>query len=167
MSFISGAKGSRPSNRVNEVELDLTPVMNLFIILVPSLVSIAILVHVAIIQINLPPSAGQRSGVPHKKDLKLTVSVTSHGYKLSLGETLIDSIPKAEDKFNIPGLINSIIKTRDKIENKSEMVVAVDDGIVFDDVVATIDGGKAGGFDKVSLAAGNNGSNSLSNVKRM
>jgi biopolymer transport protein ExbD len=154
MSFIAQAKQSRVSHLAPEVDLDMTPIMNLFVILVPSLVSIAVFVHIAIISVTLPPAAGAGTGGPKKSDLKLTVSVGESGFTVSLGDALLDSLPKAAGKFDLAALTNSLTRIRDRLADKDDLVVAVDDGIIFDEVVAAMDAGRQGGFSRVSLAGG-------------
>jgi len=154
MSFIAQAKQSRVSRLAPEVDLDMTPIMNLFVILVPSLVSIAVFVHIAVISVTLPPAAGAGMGGPKKADLKLTVSVGEPGFVISLGDSLLDSLPKVTGKFDLPGLANSLARIRERLANKDDVVVAVDDGIIFDEVVSAMDAGRQSGFSRVSLAGG-------------
>jgi len=41
------------------IELDVTPVMNLFMVLIPFLVSMAVFTHIAVIDFSLPPARYQ------------------------------------------------------------------------------------------------------------
>jgi biopolymer transport protein ExbD len=154
MSLLAKIQGIRPSKILEEADLDLTPIMNLFIILVPSLVSIAVFVHIAVIQINLPSNSTGAGSGPRKSDLKLTVSMSpDRSYVLALGDQVLDSIPAVSGGFDLAKLGNSLQTVRSRLNNQDEIVVAVADGINFDQVVSTMDAGKQSGFGKVSLAA--------------
>ena len=47
-----------PSEAADVADLDVTPVMNMFVILIPFLVSMAVFAHVSIIEFSLPPNVG-------------------------------------------------------------------------------------------------------------
>jgi hypothetical protein len=47
-----------PSASFDENDIDITPMMNMFIILVTFLVSMAVFTHVAILDFSLPPNVG-------------------------------------------------------------------------------------------------------------
>lgn len=157
MSFLAGARQARPSSSApDEVDLDLTPIMNLFIILVPSLVSIAVFVHVAVIRADLPPNAAGAAG-PGKADLKVTLTILPSAFTLSVGEILLDSLPKTGGIYDFKALASSLARERDKAKNRDDLVVAVEDGVIFDDVVAAMDAGRSAGFSKLGLAGGAGG----------
>ncbi len=79
----------RPSKRIKgayyEAEADLTPMMNLMVVLIPLLLTTAEFVRLGVIDINLPPAAqeveGMESAVVDKLDLALTI--TDKGYFIS------------------------------------------------------------------------------------
>ena len=62
-----------PSDAEEDTEVDVAPVMNMFIILVTFLISMAVFTHMAILEFSLPPNVGtgldQSQGKPK---LKLT-----------------------------------------------------------------------------------------------
>jgi biopolymer transport protein ExbD len=62
-------------------ELDLLPIMNLFSILIPFLLSVAVFQKMAVIDINMPPTttASTKDPITLTDELNLTVSITSTG----------------------------------------------------------------------------------------
>ncbi len=64
LSFLK--KRSTPSEVANEADIDVTPIMNMFIILIPFLVSMAVFTKLAIIEFNVPANSGKNlsTGTP-------------------------------------------------------------------------------------------------------
>ncbi len=152
-SFMKSA--SVPSAAMEaEIDLDVTPIMNVLIILIPFLASVAVYIHLSVIELSLPPNVGAgMAGAGEKPRLKLTVVVTGGYFLITHGENLLDSIPKAEDAYDYGGLSARLQAHRAKDANKEEVIVAVDNPILFKYVVDVMDICRGNGFTKVGLAS--------------
>jgi biopolymer transport protein ExbD len=82
----------KPSQRRNyheeEMELNLTPMMNLIAILIPALLVSTVFVEIAVINVSAPaigtaPDAEPPKDKPDKPPLNLTVTVTDKGFTLA------------------------------------------------------------------------------------
>jgi len=148
----------RPTHQLEAVNLDVTPVMNMFVILIPFLVSMAVFAQLSVLKFSLPSNAGAEQGGPQKKDLKLTVVMSPEAFLLTIGEMLVDSIPSTEEGLDFDRLSQALAENRETLTRKEEVVLAVDDKINFDNIVQTMDVCRNGGFSKIALsekAAGN------------
>jgi biopolymer transport protein ExbD len=154
--------GKLPSEKADTVDLDVTPVMNMFVILIPFLVSMAVFTHYSVLEFGLPPNAGMAGGGPSKADLKLTLVMGSAGFELVVGDSLMDSVSLGGNNGGLSGLESSLARVRAGLNRKDEVVVAVNDGIVFDKVVRVMDLCRKTGFEKVALAEGPNQADSES-----
>ena len=82
-------KPSRRSSRsIEEVEVNMTPIMNLMVVLIPLLLSSATLVKIGVIELNLPPAVGTKvsqTKAPKEteKKLDLAVTITEQGFFIS------------------------------------------------------------------------------------
>ncbi|MGL1934678.1 MAG: biopolymer transporter ExbD [Fibrobacterales bacterium] len=75
---------SRKRKKIKTDDLDLLPVMNLFSILIPFLLSVAVFQKMAIVEVNMP-SRSIMNNAPNKPDdqsLSLTVAITGDGLEL-------------------------------------------------------------------------------------
>ena len=136
------------------MELDLTPVMNMFLILVPFLVSMAVFTQVAIIEFSLPPNVG--AGLDDslgKPKLKLTVVLGNDHSKVTLGERMLDSIPSAGDRFDTDSLLARLKVRRAGADIQDEVIVAVLDPVRFKHVVNVMDVCRDAGFEKIGLSS--------------
>jgi biopolymer transport protein ExbD len=134
--------------------VDVVPVMNMFVILIPFLVSMAVFTQVSIIDFSVPSDAGQSSGQSSgKPKLKLTVLLTESYIGVTEGENLLDSIPVA-DKGHYPfdELGRALAARRPQSDFPDEIVVAVRDGIAFKYVVRAMDISRESGFSKIGIS---------------
>jgi biopolymer transport protein ExbD len=154
MSFISGMKAQQPSVLEEEVELNLTPIMNMFLVMIPFLVSMAVFAHMAIIEVNLPQDAAGQSKGPKSKDLKLTVVLATDGYSIVVGDSLYEAIPLVNGIHSPDSLRRSLESIRGSLTNREQLIVAVNDSIPFEKVVDAMDAGRESGFSKLSLSGG-------------
>jgi len=90
------------------VELDVTPVMNLFLVLIPFLVSMAVFTHLAVVEFSLPPGVspddakGQNDEVSNELDISIVI--TNKGYTIVGSGQKLPMIPKIDGKYNFTAL---------------------------------------------------------------
>lgn len=136
------------------VDVDITPVMNMFIILIPFLISMAVFTQVSILQFSLPPNTGseldQSGGNPK---LKLTVVVAPDYYALTYGERMLDSIPSIGGESGSERLKNQIGSLRPTLDIQDETIVAVKDNVSFQRMVEVMDVCRKAGFEKIGVSS--------------
>ena len=119
-----------------EMDLDIRPVMNLMVVLIPLLIASAEWVKLGIIEINVPPSkaAGAGEGEESQDEVKekelklgLKVAVTHDGITIGNAMVLLSgeegeegpTVPKNEDgTYNYEKLKKELIEIKKKIEGK-------------------------------------------------
>ena len=143
-----------PSEALDENDIDITPMMNMFIILVTFLVSMAVFTHIAIIDFSLPPNVGagldQSQGKPK---LKLTVRLGADFVGIVLGDKLLDSLPVVKEQFPFAELAARLIVRRKETAVQDEIVIASLDEIAFKHLVHVMDLCRETGFTKVGLSS--------------
>ncbi len=141
------------SDAANIIEIDVTPVMNMFVILIPFLVSMAVFTHLSILKFSLPPNAG--TGLENnseKPKLRITVIVASDHLAIVQGESMLDSIPKQKDEYDLDHFIQKLSLHRENTDIKNEAIVAVKDKIKFKYVISIMDKCREAGFEKLGLS---------------
>jgi biopolymer transport protein ExbD len=143
-----------PSQAVDIPELDVTPVMNMFVILIPFLVSMAVFTHVSIIELTLPPNVGAGLDASQGKPaVKLTVIVAPDYLAITSGEQMLDSLPADDEGYPFDGLSKRLRARREQATEKEEMIIAVRDRIAFKHVVRVMDRGRSAGFTRLALSS--------------
>jgi biopolymer transport protein ExbD len=152
-----GKKGFLPSEAIEaEIDIDVKPIMNVLIILIPFLVSVAVYTNLAVIDMSLPPNVTAAAGTGaanEKPKVKITVVVAQSFCAITLGESQLDSIPRSGEEYPYDTLVARLSARRAAADVKDEVIVAVRDKIRFKYVVRIMDACKKTGFEKVSLAS--------------
>ncbi|MFZ5518224.1 MAG: ExbD/TolR family protein [Candidatus Zhuqueibacterota bacterium] len=173
----------RPSFRRNvtqeEAELNMTPVMNLMVCLIPLLLTSAQFIKIGIIDLNLPPAIGasvsqMEAPKETEKKLDLAVTITDEGFFISSSLAILrgsegegPSIPLMTDgEYNFVELSNKLYELKRKaignFSDTEKIVIQAEPEINYQLVVNTLDAarnisveGKTFSlFPEVSLAAG-------------
>jgi biopolymer transport protein ExbD len=148
-------KSIRPPSEVTETaEIDVTPVMNMFIILIPFLVSMAVFTNLSIIEFSLPPNVGvAMNNAEQKPKPKLTVRVGTDYFGIVLGDTLYDSLAVNGDEFPFLSLEQRLRERKIALNTDNDIVVASRDEIPFKHIVTVMDICRNAGFSNVGLSS--------------
>ncbi|MDD5674721.1 MAG: biopolymer transporter ExbD [Chitinivibrionales bacterium] len=150
-------KGRVPSDALEgECDIDIKPMMNVLVILIPFLVSVAEYTHLSILELNLPANvtAAALPGVAAEKPKpKLTVVITPTHFAIILGESMLDSIARVNDNYDYTALEQKLVARHGSLGGENDCLVAVSDPVAFKFVVRVMDICRAVGFSKVGLAA--------------
>ena len=152
-SSIFKSSNRPPSEAADLPEIDVTPIMNMFVILIPFLVSMAVFTHLSILEFTLPPNIG--SGLINtgeKPKLKMTIVVTENYVAITHGETMLDSINLVNGSFDYNLIAEKISQYREKIEIKDEVIIAIRDKVKFKRIVSIMDKCKEAGFKKLGMS---------------
>lgn len=152
---LSFFRTSRPSEVVeDELELDITPLMNIFIILVAFLISMAIFTRLAIVEFTLPPNVNSEMNSSDEKPApKLTVRLDPEYIGVILGDKVLDSLPVINGDFPFAALSEKLLLRSKENNSKGEIVVASVDAIPFKLIVHAMDICRVAGFEKVGLSS--------------
>ena len=144
-----------PSDVAGEApEVDVTPVMNMFIILIPFLVTMAVFTQVSVVEFGLPPNVG--TGLDESKGepkLKITVVVAPAFLGITYGETMLDSLPAGPQGYDYDTFVERLRARREGADIKDEVIVAVRDSVRLKHVIAVMDRCRDNGFAEVGLSS--------------
>jgi biopolymer transport protein ExbD len=139
---------------VEDIELDITPLMNIFIILVAFLISMAIFTRLSIVEFSLPPNVNSGMNSSSEKPVpKLTIRLDINYVGIVLGEQMLDSIPAINNLYPYDELKRRLTAKRVEKTYKNEIIVASRDEIPFKQIVFVMDVCRESGFEKVGLSS--------------
>ena len=144
----SSIAARRLSRLPGVADLDVTPVMNMFIILIPFLISMSAFVHLATHDFSLPGESGADQAIT-RSELPLTVVIGPEAMALVQGDLVLGEFPLIDGQQDLPGLL-SLLKKQDF----ERVIVAVDDAESIGGLVACLDAIRGAGCAEVGLAAG-------------
>ncbi len=151
----------RSHNKIKEIPLDIRPVMNLMVVLIPILLYSAEFVKLSIRELNLPPAsaAGQRPGEQKQEKEKrfgLTVMISKEGFYIGNKEGYLSSegeeqtegqptIPVLEDgSYDFEKLQKKLLEIKEKIENQGfvdekSVIISAEADIAYKHIIKAID----------------------------
>jgi len=149
---------NKPSGRAHRGEekvgdLNLTPIMNLIIILIPALLISAAFVQIAVINVSAPQiGSGVAEEKPdsEEKKLNLTVAVTDKGFTvagtgavLGGGEGAEEAGPtvpiKGDGTYDYEALTAKLLEIKDAFPDEEKMVLNAEPDIKYTVVIGTMD----------------------------
>lgn len=121
-------------------DLDLLPIMNLFMVLIPFLLLSAVFVKISVIDIYLPQAPTTKAPADNKKPLEvLTINITNSGFSFSgLGKS-IPRINKQKGKYNYKELTKSLLSLKQKYPESGEVILLFIANTPYETVVKTMD----------------------------
>ena len=146
----------RRSSTSEEVEINLTPIMNLMVVLIPLLLSSAQFIKIGVIELNLPPAVGAKgvaTDAPKEieKKLDLAITVTDRGFFISSSLAILKgeqenspSIPILENgEYNFNELSQTLLNLKKKAIGKfsdtEKIVIQAEPEIKYQILISTMD----------------------------
>ena len=122
---------------VDPAELDMTTFLNLMVVLVPFLLITAVFSRITIVELNLPSAAGGTA--PTEPSIRVEVIVRDEGLELRNGATVIASIPKVEDRYDLEQLSEHVMSLKRQYPDQNEATVLLEPDIEYDHLIQVMD----------------------------
>lgn len=119
-------------------DLDVTPFLNLMVVLIPFLLATAVFSQVAIQELNLPQAAAG-GATPDKPLVTIEVMVRKSGLEIGNGKVITVSIPNKEDKYDLETLSLELRALKARYPDKEDINVLIEPRIRYSDVIAVMD----------------------------
>lgn len=146
----------RRHHKPESTELNLTPILNLMVVMIPLLLTNAQFIKIGVIELNLPPSVGATglaNDAPkeYNRTLDLTVSVTDQGFYISSATTVLEgekgagpTIPvNADGEYDFTALSQKLLEIKQKFSqdfsDSESIVIQAENQISYQVLVTTMD----------------------------
>lgn len=151
-------KAKLRSRQAGSEDLQMTPIMNVFLILVPFLLLTASFVKIAILEMSLPSLTQNTSSSmtqldEEKKPLVLNMlAIRPNGFELKSPTFNFPFIGKKGEQYDFEQLQTSLRQIKEKFPDSEDMVIQPEDAIKYDDVVKAMDRCRDSGFPNISIS---------------
>ena len=143
------------SKKRDDDEVNITPVMNLFLVLIPFLLLTAEFVRIAVLELNLPATGAAKD--PGKKDNKplvlIMVRIDENGIKIK-GPNVNSMIARTANSYEFEKLKKEIKQIKAKYPDTDEVMVQSTDNVTYENIVHVMDACRDNGFPNVSISGG-------------
>lgn len=156
MGGVSVGGGGHGGKKNLDSEIPLVPFIDLLLCCVMFLLVTAVWNRLARLDANqqVPGQQATEPVEPQEPQIKLYLQVTSAGFTIAstAGERI--EIPKAGGEFDVETLRTRLQERHTAEPNRRDLIVAPEDGVLYEDVVAAMDLAVGEGFPQVSLSDG-------------
>ncbi len=140
------------SKDIEPIDLDVTPVMNLFMVLIPFLVSMAVFTHLAVVDFSLPPSNISSDEIPETKELDISIVITSEGFRVVGTAKKLDIIPKVQNQYQFEQLRALLKAVKFEYPSQKSVVLVIEADVIYDDIIKFMDICRESQFPDVGLS---------------
>ena len=148
-------KQSLGRNRNREdPDVNIIPVMNIFLLLIPFLLLTAAFVKLAVLDISLPSiGKGGRVQQEQQKELVLVIlAIKESGFQLKSPGFKFDPIVKSGNQYNYQILRNQLKEIKLKHFSAEDIIISPEAKVKYDIIVKVMDRCREEGFPNVSLS---------------
>ena len=117
--------------------LNLTPMMDVFTVLVVFLLITAVFTSVTIMELNVPTNAGGHAS--NKPNFVIEVIVRKTGLEIANGSSIEAKIPKKDDKYDMKQLSEMLLRLKAQYPDKEDATVLMEPKIEYDYLVQVMD----------------------------
>ena len=143
------------------IDLDMTPMMNMLIILISFLVTMVVFTQLAVIKFSLPPSGpgeGNESATPPDTavhpEVDITVVISENGFQIIGEGRKLDPIPKNSKGYDFPRLGQFMKTLKDEYPTSESVVLLIDSTIIYQDIITSMDVVRENKFPNILLSGG-------------
>lgn len=138
---------------VESVEVDVTPVMNLFMVLIPFLVSMAVFTQLAVIDFSLPPGQSEApASEEESKELDISIVVSKKGFRIVGTGKQLDLVPIEKGSYQFDQLRVLLKAIKFQYPSQKGVVLVLEPEILYDDIVRFMDVCRESQFPEIGLS---------------
>jgi biopolymer transport protein ExbD len=150
------SKGGSPQGE--PIDLDMTPMMNMLIILISFLVTMVVFTHLAVIRFDLPPAeagGGEAADTgAQAQDADITVVISESGFQIMSEGRKRDPVPAGGKGYDYAGLGLAMKKLKAEYPFARNVVLLIDSSILYQDIITAMDVCRESDFPDILLSGG-------------
>lgn len=117
--------------------LNLTPMMDVFTVLVVFLLITAVFTSITIMDLSVPANAG--ASVTSKPNFAIEVIVRQSGLEIANGRFVEAAIPKKDDRYDLKKLSELLVSIKAQYPEKEDATVLMEPKVEYDHLVQVMD----------------------------
>jgi biopolymer transport protein ExbD len=117
--------------------LNLTPLMDVFTVLVVFLLITAVFTSITIMELSVPTNAG--AAASNKPNFTIEVIVRKAGLEIANGASVEAAIPNKDDKYDIKKLTEMLLRLKAQYPEKEDATVLMEPKVEYDHLIQVMD----------------------------
>ena len=146
--------GRRLKGHAEQVELNLTAVMNVFLILIPFLLLTAVFVRIAILELSMPNlnKRSAESTIQTQTVILNFLIINKDGFEVKSPDLKFKKLDQIADTYNWEDLKTQLNEIKQKHPSSGEIFIQPDDAITYDIIIQAMDHCRDSGFPNISIS---------------
>jgi biopolymer transport protein ExbD len=144
------ASTRRGYRRIVESDLEIMPLMNLFVALIPMLLISAVFLNVTVIDMKAPPDAVEADGGDRKESLALAVTIKDDYYVVEGRRIEKRVIPRADEDAE-DRLADALADVVTRHPDNRDVMIVSQPHTLYADIIAVMDVSRESGLPSVAL----------------
>ncbi|MEE4311193.1 MAG: biopolymer transporter ExbD [candidate division KSB1 bacterium] len=139
----------------DDVDVNIIPVMNIFLLLIPFLLLTAAFVKIAVLEISLPSlgrGAAAQEEIKQKNLILVILSIKEKGFQVKSPGFKFDPLNKIGTQYNYNELKNQLKQIKTRHGHAEDIIISPESKVKYDIIIKTMDQCRDAGFPNVSLA---------------
>lgn len=121
-----------------EEDIDVTPLLNVMVVLVAFLIFSAVFSRITIQELVLPTQGGAKAAAD-KQQVTIEVIVRKNALEISDGRNIIATIPKIGMKYDIRRLSDHLMQLKGKYSDKQDANILLEPDIEYETMIQVMD----------------------------
>lgn len=141
--------------RIKDVDVNIIPVMNIFLLLIPFLLLTAAFVRLAIVELSLPSinkKSSEKVQQTPKNLVLVLLSVKEKGFQLKSPGFKFQPVNKINNKYNYKKIVDQLKQIKSKHPQAEDIFIAPKAKVKYDIIIKVMDRCREIGFTNVSLS---------------
>ncbi|MFQ5754330.1 MAG: ExbD/TolR family protein, partial [bacterium] len=132
-------------------DVNITPVMNIFLILIPFLLLTAVFVKIAVIEFSLPSTENRaRSQQTQQTKAVVTIlAINEKGFDLKTQGLKLSFINKKQQNFDFQTLVQKLREVKRQHQESEDIIIAPQASIKYDTIIKVMDRCRENGFPNI------------------
>lgn len=144
----------RLRGHAGETDVNLTAVMNIFLILIPFLLLTATFVRIAVLELSLPSLERQRQAVSTRTESAVLniLLIRDDGFQLKSPEMTFAALPKTDEAYNWQQLDEQLERVKQKYPESEDIFISPENSILYETIISVMDRCRDAGFPNISIS---------------
>lgn len=145
------SRGFRRNRQQEDVDLDMVPIMNMFLVLIPFLLMSASFFHLKAINTSVPVLGKNSTQIETEKDVKLTIILELAGKSIQLSAVsddvdyeMLDRLKKKfemtdSDQHQMNELITYLREVKQNFPSSDTLILIPEEDVIYETIIRTMD----------------------------
>jgi biopolymer transport protein ExbD len=121
-----------------EEDIDVTPLLNVMVVLVAFLIFSAVFSRITIQELVLP-TQGDAKSAPDTPLVTIEVIVRKSSLEIGDGKSVVAKIPKLGTKYDIQKLSAYLLRLKEKYKDKQDVIILLEPDIEYESMIQVMD----------------------------